>query len=309
MELIHTINHSVDEVLRQTVERIDGAYAPMTIRAYKTDFANFIEYCRGLGELALPSSPLTVARYIEALSKRYSSAFIRRKVVAISSIHRLNYCIDPTKDPAVNLAVRRMHRQIGRHSHQANAINKQLLDKMLQATEDNLRGIRDRALLQVAYDSLCRRSEIVALRLEDIRMTIAEDGGNHCYSVLLRRSKTDQDALGRWLYVREATWKAVQAWITAAKITDGLLFRGVNRGYKVTKGVGVGQIGRIYKRLVRTAGLDEKLTRHISGHSMRVGAAQDLLLSGASLPMIMARGRWSKPDTVMRYVEHVALPF
>ena len=77
--------------------------------------------------------------------------------------------------------------------------------------------------------------------------------------------------------------------MTAAKITDGLLLRGVNRGHKITKGLGVGQIGLIYKRLVRTAGLDEKITRHISGHSMRVGAAQDLLLSGASLPMIMAR--------------------
>ena len=309
MKLSYNCKHSAVEVLRQTVERIDGAYAPMTIRAYKTDFANFIEYCRSVGELALPSAALTVARYIEVLSKHYSSAFIRRKLVAISSIHRLNYFLDPTKDPIVNLAVRRMHRQIGRHSHQANAINKQLLDKMLQATEDNLRGIRDRALLQVAYDSLCRRSEIVALRVEDIRMTVAETGGTHCYSVLLRRSKTDQDALGRWLYVREATWKAIQAWITAGKITDGLLFRGVNRGHKVTKGLGVGQIGRIYKRLVRTAGLDEKMARHISGHSMRVGAAQDLLLSGASLSMIMARGRWSKPDTVMRYVEHTALPF
>ena len=42
----------------------------------------------------------------------------------------------------------------------------------------------------------------------------------------------------------------------------------------------------------------------ISGHSMRVGAAQDLLLSGASLPIMMNKGRWSKPDTVMRYVEN-----
>ena len=45
----------------------------------------------------------------------------------------------------------------------------------------------------------------------------------------------------------------------------------------------------------------------ISGHSMRVGAAQDLLLSGASLPMIMNRGRWSKTDTVMRYIESAAM--
>lgn len=45
--------------------------------------------------------------------------------------------------------------------------------------------------------------------------------------------------------------------------------------------------------------------------SMRVVAKRRtyFLLLGASLPMIMARGRWSKPDTVMRYVEHVALPF
>jgi hypothetical protein len=34
---------------------------------------------------------------------------------------------------------------------------------------------------------------------------------------------------------------------------------------------------------------------------MRVGAAQDLLNSGASMPIIMQRGRWSKTDTVMRF--------
>ncbi|MBT8571917.1 tyrosine-type recombinase/integrase [Polynucleobacter paneuropaeus] len=53
-----------------------------------------------------------------------------------------------------------------------------------------------------------------------------------------------------------------------------------------------------------TAGLDEFEIQSISGHSLRVGAAQDLLHSGASMPIIMQRGRWSKTDTVMRYVEH-----
>jgi integrase len=202
-----------------------------------------------------------------------------------------------------------MHRQIGRHHHQAQAINKDLLNKMLKATETNLRGIRDRALLQVAYDSLCRRSEIVTLRFEDIKITQAEDCETPSVCILLRRSKTDQDAQGRWLYIRLATWHAIQEWLSASEVDSGLLFRGVNRGIKITKGLGVGQIGRIYKRLVRTAGLDEKVAQHISGHSIRVGAAQDLLLSGASLPIIMARGRWTKPDTVMRYVEHTALPF
>jgi hypothetical protein len=45
----------------------------------------------------------------------------------------------------------------------------------------------------------------------------------------------------------------------------------------------------------------------ISGHSMRVGAAQDLLKSGAGMPMIMNKGRWSKTDTVMRYLEGATL--
>ncbi|MBU3538259.1 tyrosine-type recombinase/integrase, partial [Polynucleobacter sp. UK-Gri1-W3] len=65
-----------------------------------------------------------------------------------------------------------------------------------------------------------------------------------------------------------------------------------------------GQINRIYKKIARKAGLDESAIEGISGHSMRVGAAQDLLNSGASMPIIMQKGRWSKTDTVMRYLEH-----
>ena len=309
MNLTYKHSHNAVETLHQLIQKIDGAYAPTTIRAYKADFAKFIDFCDSRDESALPALPITIANYIAQLSTQYSSAFIRRIVVSISSIHRLNYCADPTKDPEVNLAIRRMHRQIGRHHNQAQAINKDLLNKMLKATEANLRGIRDRALLQVAYDSLCRRSEIVTLRFEDIKITHPEDSETPSVSILLRRSKTDQDAQGRWLYIRLATWHAIQEWISASDVDSGLLFRGVNRGIKITKGLGVGQIGRIYKRLVRIAGLDEKLAQHISGHSMRVGAAQDLLLSGASLPIIMARGRWTKPDTVMRYVELTALPF
>jgi len=71
--------------------------------------------------------------------------------------------------------------------------------------------------------------------------------------------------------------------------------------------LGGSQINRIYKSIARNAGLDETFIKGISGHSIRVGAAQDLLNSGASMPIIMQRGRWSKTDTVMRYVEHAAI--
>ncbi|WP_062307732.1 tyrosine-type recombinase/integrase [Polynucleobacter sinensis] len=66
-------------------------------------------------------------------------------------------------------------------------------------------------------------------------------------------------------------------------------------------------MNRIYKRLAARAGLPEDVVEQISGHSMRVGHAQDMVNNGKSLPMIMSKGRWSKSDTVMRYVEHIPL--
>ena len=66
-----------------------------------------------------------------------------------------------------------------------------------------------------------------------------------------------------------------------------------------------GQINRIYKRLAKLAQLDKEMIDQISGHSLRVGHAQDMVNAGDSLPMIMSKGRWSKTDTVMRYVEQI----
>jgi integrase len=91
--------------------------------------------------------------------------------------------------------------------------------------------------------------------------------------------------------------------MNAAKMNGGLILRGVGHHGAVTESLCVGQIGRIYKRIARQAKLDPELIARISGHSFRVGAAQDLLASGASMPTIMHRGRWTKSDTVMRYLE------
>ena len=65
------------------------------------------------------------------------------------------------------------------------------------------------------------------------------------------------------------------------------------------------RVSRIYKALARKAGLSESIIQNISGHSMRVGGAHDLLNTGASLPQIMVKGGWAKTDTVMRYVDRI----
>ena len=150
------------KLLQETIAKIDGAYAPSTIRAYRADYSDFIHFCHDRDANALPAQPCLVVQYICKLTgSNRSSASIRRALCGLSAIHKLNRFDDPTKDPDVSLEMRRMHRKLGRSSSQAGSINADTLDKLLLATNDSIRGIRDRALLLVAYDTLCRRSELV----------------------------------------------------------------------------------------------------------------------------------------------------
>lgn len=220
----------------------------------------------------------------------------------LSAIHRLNRFEDHTKDPDVTLEMRRMHRKLGRSCKQAGGINADTLEKMILATDDSIRGIRDRALLLVAYETLCRRSELVSLRVQDIKTNIKN--GIKTSFILLRKSKTDQDSTGKWLHVSQRVHQALVEWLGKLPEEQEFLFCGINRALDTSPKIGAGQINRIYKQIARKSGLNESEIKIISGHSMRGGAAQDLLNSGASMPIIMQRGRWSKTDTVMRYLEY-----
>jgi site-specific recombinase XerD len=90
--------------LTQTLQKIDGAYAHATVRAFRADFTKFIRYCEGNEVDALPATPDTVALFVTHLShKDFASAYIRRIIASISTIHKLNRCVDPTHDPDVKL--------------------------------------------------------------------------------------------------------------------------------------------------------------------------------------------------------------
>lgn len=197
-----------------------------------------------------------------------------------------------------------MHRALGRSSKQAFGITAPILEKLLSAIGENLRGARDRALLLLAYDGMCRRSELVSLKLKDINFRETENGGE--MKIRLRKSKTDQELQGRWIFLSKRSADAITLWISQAQLIDGFLFRGINNAIEIAQELKSSQINRIYKRLARDGNFPNEIIDHISGHSMRVGAAQDLLRSGASIPMIMNKGRWSKTDTVMRYLEYAS---
>jgi len=290
--------------LEKLLHHLDGAYAPNTLRAYKADMLEFIVYCEKNGVCALPAIPETVAKFLmQTVPQGIKSSTIRRKVSSISAIHRLSSLEDPTKHSEVRIIQRKIYRQLGTRFNQAYPITRALLSRLLAACEDDLHGLRDRALLLVAYDSMRRRTELISLRAEDIEW-IPNTGA----SILLRKSKTDQQGCGKWIHLTSESTKALHQWLSAAKISEGLIFRGVRSSGEITDGLCESRIPRIYKNLARKAGINELVVQSISGHSMRVGGAQDLLSVGASLPQIMVKGGWAKTDTVMRYVERTQHP-
>lgn len=136
---------------------------------------------------ALPATPQTLASFVNHVSDSgRSSASIRRAVSGIRTVHKLNRLPELGKYPEMTLAMKQMHRKLGRAAKQAQGIRADLLEHLLTATEMNLRGLRDQALL-VAYNTLSRRSELAALRIEDIRRH--NKPGELCMTIMLRPGK------------------------------------------------------------------------------------------------------------------------
>ncbi len=299
-----TVNITAEAELAQIMQTLDGAYAPNTLRAYRADMLEFMGFAARHGQMCMPYTPQMVQPHLlESAKTGIKTSTIKRKVASISAIHRLAGYQDPTKSAEVRLTMRKIERQLGNRFKQAYPITRAVLNQLLAVCENDLRGKRNRALLLLAYDSMRRRSELVSLRIEDMEW-LSEEGA----SILLRKSKTDQFGTGHWIHLANETTLAIQDWLEAAGIKEGFLLRGVDARAVVTESLCDSRVGRIYKKLAALAGLDARTVGAISGHSMRVGGAQDLLSTGASLPQIMIKGGWTKTDTVMRYVERVRTP-
>lgn len=288
---------------RALLARLDGAYARTTLTSYAKDIAIFEAFCRKGAIPFLPATPETLVDFITEEAHRVAPATIRRRLCAIEKIHRLARLPSPVTDEDVKIAMRRVYRTRGRRQKQALGLDRELLDQLLDACDpETLLGRRDRALLLIACDSLCRRSELVTLDMADLAPT--RDGG---MIAIVRRSKADQAGEGRGAFLMPDTVICLRAWCEAAGIVDGPVLRGVRNGRAKGTGLCDGYVSQILKRIARRAGLPAETIAGLSGHSPRVGRAQDLSLGGSDILAIMRAGGWKTIHTVARYVEHAEL--
>lgn len=287
---------------RQLLSRLEGAYADGTLRAYRTDISSFVNWCTAAGLEPFPASPSTVAEFVTQQASFLSTATLRRRLAAIRKIHRLMRFENPVTDEEVVIALRRALRSGHTRPHQALGLTSHLRDRLISACPDTLAGNRDRALIALGYDTLCRRSELVGLRAEDLSGTA--DGAGQ---ILIRRSKNDPYGLGRLGYVSSDTLALVRRWLRLAAIESGFVFRRV-RGAKIgERALHPYSVNRILKDAATKAGLPCETIKELSGHSMRVGAAQDMITSGLGILPVMRAGGWRTMNVVARYVENTDL--
>ena len=95
---------------------------------------------------------------------------------------------------------------------------------------------------------------------------------------------------------------ALEQWQRAMQIKKGPVFVSINRDGSInSKPITSAEVARTFKRIAKCIGLDAEAAGNISGHSTRIGAAQDLTTAGAALPEIMAAGGWRSPGMPARY--------
>jgi len=172
------------------------------------------------------------------------------------------------------------------------------IETFLSIEPRNLRDVRTGRWWPVAY--VCRREELVLLRAEDVAK--AADGSG---SALIRRSKTDTAGEGTMAYLSPLTMRLVQEWLVGSRRTSETLFARVFGKDKVGEALTPQTVMAILRKVGQWIGLERQEWEGISGHSCRVGAAQDLLALNMDLPSVMQAGRWTDTRMPMRYGERV----
>jgi integrase len=287
--------------LREWQGMAEGAYSVNTLRAQKADGAIFQAFCEVRGESFLPADPTTIRAFIEHEMKAGKKpATVRRYIATIGRAHIGAGLLNPCSSEAVRLGLKKMGRETSARQEQAHPLGWTDIKEFIESAGRGLRADRERAMLCVAYETLARRGELVALELRDI--DFHPDGTGQ---VIIRRGKTDAQGQGRVAYLSRTTVKWLKIWLEHAKISEGPIFRRLIGRNEIGDDLNPGSIAPIFKRVAQWIGMPARFVAVVSGHSTRVGAAQDLAELDIDLAAITQAGGWKSPRMPLQYAERI----
>jgi len=294
-------------MVRQAQVYVANGRSEHTRTAYAADWKHFETWCTQEGWVSCPAAPEVVALYLTALTmqgRKFNT--LTRRLAALKQAHEVAGLASPTTAPVVQAVLTGIRRTHGIAVQAVDALLTEDIIAMVHALPPTLVGIRDRALLLLGFAGAFRRSELVGLNVEDL--TERQEG----VAVTLRFSKTDQEGNGRLVGIpygtREATCpvRAVQAWLQAAGIRDGAVFRGMNRhGQVISARLSGRAVADVIKRTADAAGLDGT---KVSGHSLRSGHCTTAARAGVEERVLMQQTGHKSSAMLRRYIRLCGAP-
>jgi integrase len=271
------VDNTIDLLDRKARELLDASKSESTKRAYTSDWKSFLRWALEQELVCLPAETETIVLYcthLVELGRKPST--ITRSLTAISQAHKSMGMDSPTLSPVVGELLKGIRRTHGAEQKKARPLLLAELKKVVARCGPSFLGRRDAALILVGWAGALRRSELVALNLDDIEFV------KQGMTIKIKRSKTDQEGEGFLIGVPFAQKEdicpvlALQKWIKLANIQDGPVFYSIgptgkgrfhadveNKRHLSGKSVNL-----IIKRRVRHA---EISPTDYSGHSLRAG--------------------------------------
>ena len=281
----------------ETLRNLKNSKSSNTLRAYESDYRDFSSFCIKNNFQPLPTNPKILALYLTHLSQTCKFSTLKRRIASISVIHKLKgYYID-TKHPLImeNLLGIKRTKGSNQKAKKPILINdlKLIVDVINSLKIKNIRKTRDKALILVGFAGGFRRSELVAIKYEDVEFV--REG----VKIFVKRSKTDQSGEGMTKAIpsfRTTLYCPVlhlQNWMTNKQDRKGKIFPISDKS-----------VALIIKKYTNLIGLDGN---KYAGHSLRSGFATSTAESGAEERNIMAMTGHKTTQMVRRYIQEANL--
>ena len=286
--------------------------------AYDKGWSCFQNYCVQTGVDPMAATPDHVADFFIDMGSRANIA--NGKKLSVGTLYLYRSAINrqymdthkssPTNHLKVNAVLKGLARMRGTAPRRVQALREHHILCMLEQCGNSLIGVRDAAIISLGFSAALRRSEICALRIDDIQIIPPSHGDDaRRMFVHIRKSKTDQAGKGQRIAVPDGQWikpiKRLEDWLQSSGITRGSVFQTMARGGSLRgRPLHPADIPRLLKHYAETIGLNPD---EISGHSLRAGFVTSAAVHHARLDKIMEITRHSNPEMVMRYIRDVGL--
>jgi len=287
----------IKKLQTETLENFQSSKSKNTVRAYRSDIADFIGFCNRHNLNYLPANPNTVTLYLTNLSKISKFSTLKRRLASLSMYHKMKGHYLDIKHPIISENLLGIKRIKGSYQTGKKPILINDLKIIIQAINKDkiteFEKLKNKCLILLGFSGGFRRSELVSLLIEDI------DFVTEGVKILIRRSKTDQTGEG---FVKGIPYfeneeycpvLSLKKYLIKLNSTSGKVFEICDKSVAIK-----------IKKYAMLGGLDHK---KYAGHSLRSGFATSAAEVGAEERNIMAMTGHKSTQMVRRYIKEANL--